>query len=138
MVVVPERRGAAPPPPLECYAESVTAIEARDHRGQTLDVRPIDHLLARIIDEFRAVEIRLFGSRAHGESSDSSDWDLFVIVPDDLEAADDLFAGYRLRRETRTRADIVLCTISEFQEDRDTPNTLAYEAAHHGVVIYER
>ena len=114
------------------------AIGVRDAHGRALDVRPIDHLLARIIDEFRPIEIRLFGSRARGESSAASDWDLFVIVPDDLEAADDLFAGYRLRRETRTRADIVLCPVGEFQEDRSTPNTLAYEAAHHGVVIYER
>jgi uncharacterized protein len=91
-----------------------------------------------MIDEFRPIEIRLFGSRARGESHAGSDWDLFVVVPDDLEAADDLFAGYRLRRETRTRADIVLCPLAEFREDRNTPNTLAYEAAHHGIAIYER
>lgn len=113
-------------------------MEARDARGQALDVRPIDHLLARIIEEFHALEIRLFGSRARGDFSPSSDWDLFVIVPDDLDAVDDLFAGYRLRRETRMRADIVLCPVAEFVEDRDTPNTLAYEASHHGIVIYER
>ena len=35
-------------------------------------------------------------------------------------------------------ADIILCPLAEFIEDRDTPNTLAYEAAHHGVTIYER
>jgi len=116
----------------------VIATQARDARGRELDVRPLDRLLARIIDEFRPVEIRLFGSRARGESDAGSDWDLFVVVPDDLEAVDDLFAGYRLRRETRMRADIVLCPMSEFLDDRDTPNTLAYEAAHHGVVIYER
>ena len=50
-------------------------------------------------------------------------------------AVDDLFAGYRLRRELRIRADIILCPLAEFQEDRDTPNTLAYEAAHHGATI---
>ena len=111
---------------------------ARDARGHELDIRQIDRLLARMIEEFRPIEIRLFGSRARGDSHESSDWDLFVVVPDDLEAAADLFAGYRLRRETRTRADIILCPIAEFQEDRDTPNTLAYEAAHNGVAIYER
>jgi predicted nucleotidyltransferase len=116
----------------------VVAIGANDVRGRAVDVRPIGHLLDRIIEEFRAVEIRLFGSRARGEATDASDWDLFVVVPDDLAAVDDLFAGYRLRRETRTRADVVLCTLGEFREDRDTPNTLAYEAAHHGVTLYER
>ncbi len=84
------------------------------------------------------MQVRLFGSRARGEADATSDWDLFVVVPDDLAAADDIFAGYRLRREMRTRADIILCPISEFIEDQNTPNTLAYEAAHHGVTLYER
>lgn len=101
-------------------------------------MQAIAPLLARIVEELRPHEIRLFGSRARGEATSTSDWDLFVIVPDDASAADDQFAGYRLRRETRTRADVILCPISEFLEDRDTPNTLAYEAAHHGVTIYER
>jgi predicted nucleotidyltransferase len=116
----------------------VAATALKDIREQTIDVRPIEVLLERIISEFRPVEVRLFGSRARGDAGAASDWDLFVVVPDDLEAANDMFAGYRLRRETRTRADIILCPISEFLEDRDTPNTLAYEAAHHGVTIYER
>src|SRR5262245_14702508 len=83
-------------------------------QGQDVDVRPIGQLLDRIIHEFRPFEIRLFGSRARGEAEATSDWDLFVVVPDDLEAVDDLFAGYRLRRETRTRADVVLCPLNEF------------------------
>ena len=111
---------------------------ALDLRGQKIDLAPIHGLLMRVIGEFRPIEIRLFGSRARGESTSDSDWDLFVVVPDDLEAADDEFAGYRLRRATRTRADVILCTAAEFSEDRDTPNTLAYEAAHFGTVIYER
>lgn len=113
------------------------AAPALDLRGREIDIEPIERLLARVIEEFRPVEIRLFGSRARGESTGDSDWDLFVVVPDDLDA-DDLFAGYRLRRETATRADVILCAESEFVEDRDTPNTLAYEAAHFGAVIYER
>jgi predicted nucleotidyltransferase len=116
----------------------MVATRAKDFRGNEHDVRSIEPLLARIVDEFRAIQIRLFGSRARGDADPTSDWDLFVIVPDDLAAADDMFAGYRLRRETRTRVDVILCPFSEFKEDRDTPNTLAYEAAHHGVAIYER
>lgn len=116
----------------------MVATRSRDARGKDLDVQAIEPLLARIVDEFRPVEVRLFGSRARGEANPGSDWDLFVVVPDDLTAADDIFAGYKLKRETRTRADVILCPVSEFIEDRDTPNTLAYEAAHHGVSIYER
>ena len=111
---------------------------ARDVNGRLLDIGPIKPLVVRIVEAFQAQEIRLFGSRVRGEAASTNDWDLFVIVPDDLAALEDMFAGYRLRREMRVRADVVLCPISEFEEDRDTPNTLAYEAAHHGVAIYER
>lgn len=114
------------------------AENASDARGQRVDIRPISPLLDRIVSEFRPLEVRLFGSRALGGGERASDWDLFVVVPDDLAAADDLMAGYRLRRETKTRADVILCPHAEYREDRDTPNTLAYEAAHHGVTLYER
>jgi predicted nucleotidyltransferase len=80
----------------------VVAIAAQDARGRELDVRAIERLLARVVEELRPIEIRVFGSRARGDAEPASDWDLFVVVPDDLAAADDLFAGYRLRRETRT------------------------------------
>jgi predicted nucleotidyltransferase len=114
------------------------AATAQDLRGREIDIGPIERLLVRVTEEFRPIEIRLFGSRARGDSAVDSDWDLFVVVPDDVEAVDDLLAGYRLRRETATRADVILCAESEFVEDRDTPNTLAYEAAHFGTVIHER
>ena len=116
----------------------MVAVPAKDARGVALDVAPIVTLLDRIISDFRPIEIRVFGSRAQGRADASSDWDLFVVVPDDLAAADDPLAGSRLRRELCIRADIVLCSHAEFAEDRDTPNTLAYEAAHHGATIYER
>ena len=108
-------------------------------KGALIDLGAIRPLLQRIWAEFRPVEVRLFGSRARGEARAASDWDLFVVVPDESAAlADDLFAGYRLRRELGIPADIVLCPNAEFLEDRDTPNTLAFEAAHHGVRIHER
>lgn len=103
----------------------------------TLDVR-IEQLLARIVAEFAPLEVRVFGSRTRRDAHTDSDWDLFVIVPDGLAAVDDMFAGYRIKREMRARADVILCPISEYVEDRTTPNTLAYEAAHSGVTIYER
>jgi uncharacterized protein len=121
-----------------CQDQDVVANRALDARGAVLDVRAIEALLVRILEQFRPMQVRLSGSRARGDATHTSDWDLFVIVPDDLAAVDDIFAGYRLRRETRTRADIILCPVSEFIEDRDTPNTLAYEAAHNGVLLYER
>jgi hypothetical protein len=36
------------------------------------------------------------------------------------------------------RSDVVLCGETDFAEYRDVPNTLAYEAAHHGIEIHGR
>lgn len=108
-------------------------VATRARGGYALDIEPIEPLLVRIVAELAPVEVRLFGSRARGDGTADSDWE---VVPDDLPAADDLFAGYRLKRETRTRADVILSPVTEFLEDRDTPNTLAYEAAHCSVTIY--
>lgn len=112
---------------------------ARDALGRAIDIAPIRPLLDRIIATWRPERIWLFGSRARGAASQHSDWDVFVVVPDDLP--DDRFgplATWRLRKETRTRADVLACHWTEFLDDRATPNTMAYEAAREGVLLYER
>lgn len=96
----------------------MAATPAKDALGRAVDTTAIEPLLARIVAELRPLEVRLFGSRARGDAAPLSDWDLFVIVPDDLAATDDIFTGYRLRRETHMRADVVLCPLSELAEDR--------------------
>ena len=35
-------------------------------------------------------------------------------------------------------ADVLACRASEFEAGRTTPNTLAFEAAHNGVLVYGR
>ncbi len=112
--------------------------QPRDARGQLIKLAPISGLLERIVSAWRPREIRLFGSRARGESTSKSDWDLLVIVSDGEPAVDDPLAGWRLQKEAGVSADVILGTVSEFEEARDTVNTLAFEAAHHGVPIYER
>ncbi len=99
---------------------------------------PIDGLVRRIVTAWRPSQIWLFGSRARGEEGPESDWDLLVIVPDDLdESALDPVSCWTLVRGSGVRADVVPCRLGDFTEDRDTPNTLAFEAMHRGVLLYE-
>ncbi len=53
-------------------------------------------------------------------------------------AADDLMAAYQVRRQSGVLADVILCRATDFEEAREVPNTLAYEAAHFGVPILGR
>ena len=83
--------------------------------------------------------IWLFGSRARGEAQSSSDWDVFAIIPDDVpEEQLDPLVSWRLREESRARADVFPCHLTDFEENRDTPNTMAYVVAREGILLYER
>lgn len=114
-------------------------LPAHDVHGKEIDLTPIRPLLDRIVATWKAERIWLFGSRARGEAQQWSDWDVFAVVPDDVpEEQFGASATWRLRKQARVRADILACHSSEFREDRDTPNTMAYAVAREGVLVYER
>lgn len=110
-----------------------------DLRGAELDLTDVAPLLDRLIARWRPLQIWLFGSRARGEATETSDWDLFVVVPDDTpdEALDPLVT-WQMRKDAKVRADVIPCHQQEFDAFRDTPQSLAHEAAHRGVLLHER
>ena len=114
------------------------AMEAVPATARHVDVAAIRLLLDRIVARWNPQQVWLFGSRARGDSTPDSDWDLFVVV-DDSAADDDLDPGVgrRLRRECGVRADVIPWRASEFAEFRSTPNTLAYSVAKDGVLLHE-
>jgi hypothetical protein len=111
---------------------------SRDARGRSIDLGEISDLLDRMVRAWNPREIWLFGSRALGEGRDASDWDLLAVVPDDLEGVDDPLTAWTVRRDSGVPCDLILVRDAEFTEARNTPNTLAFEATHRGVRIYER
>jgi hypothetical protein len=60
-----------------------------------------------------------------------------VVVPDERAPAgfDDPLAVWSVKEGTGVRADVLVCRASEFDEDRGTHNTIAYDAAALGVRI---
>lgn len=109
----------------------------KDTRGREIDLRPIAGMLDLIERAWHPVEVWLFGSRARGEAGKDSDWDLLVVASDDAAGVDDPLSGYRIQKEAGVPADVLFCRATDFREDRNTPNTIAYEAAHAGVLLYE-
>jgi hypothetical protein len=89
---------------------------------------------------WRPLQIWLFGSRARGDATPESDWDLLAIVPDCPEPADfdDPITLWRVKRQPGISSDLVVYRATEFAEDRGVPNTLVYSASHDGVLVYER
>jgi len=110
-----------------------------DARGAAVDLAPIRVVLQRMVSQWRPRQIWLFGSRSRGEALSASDWDLFAVVPDDMpEDSVGPMATFRLRKESGLPIDVVACHLSDFGDSKDTPNTLAYEVTHGGVLLYER
>jgi predicted nucleotidyltransferase len=107
----------------------------RDARGAPIDLHAVQSLIDRIVSSWHPREIWLFGSRARGTAAADSDWDLLVVVPDELAPVgfDDPMAVWNVKQGTGVRADVLVCRASEFDEDRGTHNTIAYDAAVEGV-----
>src|SRR5450432_1768549 len=85
-------------------------LGVRDRRGAAVDLAPTDKLLQRIIVALQPEQIWLFGSRARGDATPLSDWDLLVVLPND--SSEDLFdplLSWRLRKDSGVRADVVPC-----------------------------
>jgi len=80
--------------------------------------------------------IMLFGSRARGEARPDSDWDLLVIEPDVQSRRQEMARLSRLLRPFRISADILVLSRKIFDEWANVPNTVIYEAAREGKVLY--
>jgi len=54
-----------------------------DERLEIQDAR-LSEVVARLVDAYRPEEIYLFGSCARGDQGPDSDYDIMVVVPDDV------------------------------------------------------
>ncbi|HEX6141816.1 MAG TPA: HEPN domain-containing protein [Geminicoccaceae bacterium] len=109
-------------------------------------VRPtprIDHpdelgrLIDEIVREFRPVAIYLFGSRARGDADEESDYDLMVVVPDDVELDRAFYERlWQIARKPGIRATPFLSRRRNFAWRRSEVGTLEYEVENDGVQLY--
>jgi uncharacterized protein len=93
----------------------------------------------RLLLSLKPEAIWLFGSRARGEQRVDSDFDVLVVLPDELLLKTQ---DYRYVLEpvlgSGLPCDVVPCSASDFAAARDAVGTLAYEAYHHGRCLYQR
>lgn len=93
-------------------------------------------LFDRIQRTYRPLAVYLFGSRARGEATAFSDWDLKVVVPDDApEAWLSPRHGFAVQQGAGVFADITCARVSDFIDDRAIANTIAVEILRDGVQL---
>lgn len=99
----------------------------------------LQRLLDAIVPVLQPEAVYLFGSQARGDADDGSDYDLFLVMPDDAERSQlDPGTAYQLAAKTGIAADLVPCTRSRFNYLRDTIGSLSYMIAREGKPVYVR
>jgi uncharacterized protein len=101
------------------------------HRS-SMDTRAIEPLLGVLRETWAPSQVWLFGSRARGTHVEESDWDVLAVVDEDRPELTDPLAAWDIVRRAGVRADLVACSAEDFAAFANVPNTLAYEATHHG------
>ncbi len=95
--------------------------------------------LARIVERMNPLAIWLFGARATGRARRDSDYDLLAVMPDGTPEDDlDPVKAWAVIRDLGVPVDLIPCTQSEFEEEKDEIDTLPREALRHGKLIYEQ
>jgi predicted nucleotidyltransferase len=98
----------------------------------------IAFLRDRLVAALRPKMIWLFGSRARGDHRADSDFDLLVVLPDDLPpsaynhkavAAPVVACGLPF--------DVVPCSWSDFTADREVEDSLVHRAVIEGRLLYQ-
>ncbi len=98
----------------------------------------ISIMVERIVERFQPIRIFLFGSQARGNTTESSDIDLLVImnnVENKRQAAIDMRI---LLKDLPVSKDIIVSTSDEIERLRHVVGTIAYAALHEGKIVYER
>jgi uncharacterized protein len=105
----------------------------------TVDDPILIEITRRLVETYRPERIYLFGSRARGSAGSDSDYDLLVVVSDDVPPS--------LRRSTRayealwglsTSGDILVWTHTAFTERLHLRASLPSTVEREGRVLYSR
>ena len=91
-----------------------------------------------LVEYAKPEAVLLFGSRARGDFDEWSDWDLFVIVPDDAPIRSLIPSVLQDLAWERARfpVDAVACCRSTFEAKTSDPNSLSHDVARDGVLLY--
>jgi predicted nucleotidyltransferase len=98
-----------------------------------------EELLRRVVARLNPTRVILFGSHARGDPGPDSDWDLLVVVDDDVPTDRvNWRALHEARRGFVGAVDLIPCRESVFRDRIDIVGSLPWIAATEGVVVYER
>ena len=108
------------------------------HHSWEVSPAKVEEAVRKIVEVSRPVKLILFGSYIRGEINVNSDLDVLVIARD--EVGDPRKESVRIRRALRGISmpmDILVVPQSKWDELKDVPGLIYYEAMRKGRVAYE-
>ena len=98
----------------------------------------VEAAIERIVETADPLKIILFGSYVRGRSDENSDLDILVVVEDRVKSARE--EAVRIRRALRgiCTVDILVVSVTRWEELRDVPGLVYREILKTGRVVYER
>ena len=94
-------------------------------------------ILARLVEAFEPLRIYLFGSKARGDEGPDSDYDLVVIVPNDMPTEKrNSQRAYKALRGTGVAADVIVWTQEMFDSRLGVVASLPATVMREGKLIY--
>ena len=98
----------------------------------------VAEMVNRIAVHFHPQRISLFGSRARGEATNDSDYDLLIIAPSAEPRWRRTVPVYKLLAGMGVSKDIVWWTPDEIAEWQGVKSHFIQQALREGQVLYER
>jgi predicted nucleotidyltransferase len=102
-----------------------------------VDQEKILQLVDIIRRESKPSMIILFGSQARGTATEVSDFDIMVVMVHLADRRREMVKLARLVSGLGVRTDILVVSEKTFQEWRDTPGNIYFEAAQDGRVLFD-
>jgi uncharacterized protein len=100
--------------------------------------KELDTLIEVIKNRMKISEIYLFGSYAYGNPIAESDFDLYVVIPDDsirpLIAMQQL--GLAISPYQKRSVDLLVGSKSSFNKKKDIPSCIENEISRKGIKLY--
>jgi predicted nucleotidyltransferase len=109
-----------------------------DERGVLRRDPVLAEVVRRLRDVFHPNRIYLFGSRARGDAGADSDYDLMVVVRDDMPGPlRRPGVAYKALRGTGVAADILVWTQDAFESRLSLRASLPTTVVEEGTLLYE-
>jgi predicted nucleotidyltransferase len=113
------------------------STEEQAGRVEGTDDPVLQEIVRRLADAYRPERIFLFGSHARGERGPDSDYDLLVVVPDDVPADRRRSRlAYEVLRGTGAAADVLVWTRDAFDSRLPLRASLPATVMAEGRLVY--